>query len=197
VNRLFQQPARTNLFRRARFRLGRRRLHRTCTNRPLCRTKDFPRLKPKLDGNFSLRTSGSPEDHGDARQLVRLVPGAFAAARLPGRMRIGLSSSVVIPCEQHRRSPRKEQHCQHVAHLPKAHRPNLWVGARPLDAVSRTDCSRSHPGSLRRSPRCACHCRKRSVVGEAASAVKKGLNACRGQPEFLSQRKRQNPISGR
>jgi hypothetical protein len=35
------------------------------------------------------------------------------------------------------------------------------------------------------------------VVGEAASAVKKGLNACRGQPEFLSQRKRQNLISGR
>jgi hypothetical protein len=28
-------------------------------------------------------------------------------------------------------------------------------------------------------------------VGEAASAVKNGLNACRGQPEFLSQRKRQ------
>jgi hypothetical protein len=32
---------------------------------------------------------------------------------------------------------------------------------------------------------------------EAASAVKNGLNACRGQPEFLSQRKRQNPISAR
>ena len=114
----------------------------------------------------------SPMFPVDPADLVVLAIGVVVAV---------LRAAELVAGKQHRRALRQQQRREEIALLALAQRDDLGIVGRAFGAaVPATGCRRGRRGCPRRSPRCACRCRRRGRCSVKPSCAVMKLTLAQG-----------------